>query len=239
MSAEQHSPSQQGREFFNSFFSSALGVANLDAASLSGSSAPSQAIPSAGLDCGRDPGPSTKEMEAYVQTKPASAPMVPAYAVSSSRRKGVAVDDGQSNFEEAVERRLAATMSSNSLLSHDDDWEQEGAEEERAGRPMRARNASGRSDLTMSRMPSTTSGSRTPVTDKDGLGWPAKGSLMRMQSTPDQAAQTTVKLSTAVKTILECLGEDPEREGLKRTPERYAKALLWMTRGYEERLSGK
>lgn len=46
------------------------------------------------------------------------------------------------------------------------------------------------------------------------------------------------RLSAAVKTILECIGEDPEREGLVRTPERYAQALLWMTKGYEERLSG-
>ncbi|PWN88917.1 GTP cyclohydrolase I [Acaromyces ingoldii] len=73
--------------------------------------------------------------------------------------------------------------------------------------------------------------------DKDGLGWPAKSTLTRLNSTPLEAAQTSAKLSAAVKTILECLGEDPEREGLKRTPERYAKALLWMTRGYEERLS--
>ncbi|KAH8924276.1 GTP cyclohydrolase I [Atractiella rhizophila] len=40
----------------------------------------------------------------------------------------------------------------------------------------------------------------------------------------------------AVRTILECIGEDPDREGLKHTPERYAKALLWMTKGYEEKL---
>jgi GTP cyclohydrolase I len=43
-------------------------------------------------------------------------------------------------------------------------------------------------------------------------------------------------LSNALRTVLECIGEDPDREGLQRTPERYAKALLWMTKGYEERL---
>lgn len=42
------------------------------------------------------------------------------------------------------------------------------------------------------------------------------------------------KLSGAVKTILECVGEDPEREGLLETPERYARAMLWFTKGYME-----
>lgn len=37
-----------------------------------------------------------------------------------------------------------------------------------------------------------------------------------------------------MRTILECVGEDPEREGLRGTPERYAKAMLFFTKGYEE-----
>lgn len=46
-------------------------------------------------------------------------------------------------------------------------------------------------------------------------------------------------MATAVRTILECIGEDPDREGLLKTPERYAQAIMWMTRGYEERLAGR
>ena len=36
----------------------------------------------------------------------------------------------------------------------------------------------------------------------------------------------------AVRVLLESLGEDPEREGLQRTPERVAKALRYLTSGY-------
>jgi GTP cyclohydrolase IA len=41
-----------------------------------------------------------------------------------------------------------------------------------------------------------------------------------------------------VREILDCLGEDPDREGLKGTPERYAQAMLYFTKGYEENLKG-
>lgn len=40
----------------------------------------------------------------------------------------------------------------------------------------------------------------------------------------------------AVKTLLECIGEDPNREGVLATPERYAKAMLFFTRGYQENI---
>nr|WBQ01556.1 PlmC [Aspergillus flavipes] len=39
-------------------------------------------------------------------------------------------------------------------------------------------------------------------------------------------------IAGAMRTILQCLGEDPEREGLIQTPERYARAMLFFTQGY-------
>jgi GTP cyclohydrolase I len=39
-----------------------------------------------------------------------------------------------------------------------------------------------------------------------------------------------------MKDILEMLGEDSSREGLAHTPERYEKAMRYLTRGYEESL---
>ena len=36
-----------------------------------------------------------------------------------------------------------------------------------------------------------------------------------------------------VRDIIEAMGEDPDREGLKRTPERVEKAYRWLTSGYE------
>lgn len=40
----------------------------------------------------------------------------------------------------------------------------------------------------------------------------------------------------AVRTLLECVGEDPDRQGLLATPDRYAKALLFLTKGYQENI---
>lgn len=43
----------------------------------------------------------------------------------------------------------------------------------------------------------------------------------------------TDSISSHYKDILENLGEDPKREGLEKTPERVAKALQYLTHGYD------
>ncbi|CAH1758524.1 8715_t:CDS:2 [Entrophospora sp. SA101] len=68
----------------------------------------------------------------------------------------------------------------------------------------------------------------------DGLSWPSIGTKQRLDETNDQKDERKRKLAEAVKTIIECLGEDSEREGLLKTPDRYAQALMFFSKGYEE-----
>ena len=70
------------------------------------------------------------------------------------------------------------------------------------------------------------------------LSLPAKSTFSRLTATAEERAAREKRLADAVRTILDCIGEDPNREGLLKTPERYAQAVMWMTRGYEERLAG-
>lgn len=42
------------------------------------------------------------------------------------------------------------------------------------------------------------------------------------------------RMAANIRTVLEDMGEDPNREGLLKTPERYTRAMLFFTKGYEE-----
>ena len=49
-------------------------------------------------------------------------------------------------------------------------------------------------------------------------------------------AEAVEHYAALVQQQLRLVGEDPEREGLLRTPERVAKAMQFLTRGYEQRV---
>ncbi|KAJ8068662.1 hypothetical protein OCU04_002364 [Sclerotinia nivalis] len=49
-------------------------------------------------------------------------------------------------------------------------------------------------------------------------------------------SSTQSEIAATVKTLLLQVGENPDREGLQKTPSRYAKALLDLTKGYKGRV---
>ncbi|KAG4267510.1 GTP cyclohydrolase I [Fusarium proliferatum] len=65
-----------------------------------------------------------------------------------------------------------------------------------------------------------------------GSGDPSTKNITRQGDSQEQASLRLEKMQGAVRTLLECIGEDPGRDGLLDTPSRYAKALLFFTKGY-------
>ena len=57
--------------------------------------------------------------------------------------------------------------------------------------------------------------------------------------TTSEHARRVSLIAASAKTLLNAVGEDPEREGLIKTPQRYAEAMLFFTKGYETTLAGK
>lgn len=58
--------------------------------------------------------------------------------------------------------------------------------------------------------------------------------IMAYKKTETFDSAATEQIAQHVEAILALLGEDPEREGLVKTPERVAKALQFITKGYQE-----
>ena len=62
----------------------------------------------------------------------------------------------------------------------------------------------------------------------------AKRVMTMPKTTLQEQNEVEAALERAYLEVIEKIGEDPGRDGLKRTPERMAKAIRFLTRGYQE-----
>lgn len=105
----------------------------------------------------------------------------------------------------------------------------------------------------------TAQGDHLPlITDKlSDLSIPSKGENLSKSQEDDRESRDHERVSkqnvprkvvmtkelslmeSAYKDIIQHVGEDPNRQGLKKTPQRAAKAMLFFTKGYEQTISGK
>ncbi|GFF23212.1 GTP cyclohydrolase 1 [Aspergillus udagawae] len=89
--------------------------------------------------------------------------------------------------------------------------------------------------------PMTTLSLEKPALAETAIAVDADGNVAGINSPGDRGtvlaarvADREKQLAANIRNILKNVGEDPNREGLLKTPERYARAMLFFTKGYDE-----
>ncbi len=81
-------------------------------------------------------------------------------------------------------------------------------------------------------------GSVVHLFPSDRVGFPTRAGSEAGRDADEESGDSVsgdrqAEFETLVRRQLELLGEDPERDGLLKTPSRVAKSMAWLTRGYE------
>ncbi|KAL7625252.1 GTP cyclohydrolase 1 [Parahypoxylon ruwenzoriense] len=148
----------------------------------------------------------------------------------SEKRRGQSRDDKKANKKKKRRRAKDGGISEingHTRSSKRKDSLSKAARDPRDEPPRKKKKREDKAEDTETRSPS-------PVIDFDGLSRPSRGTRERLEESSEQADERFDKMRSAVRTILECLGEDPDREGVLDTPGRYARAMLFFTRGYQQ-----